>query len=423
VFTSGTYHSAEDITRYVRNGQTEKGLTRNLNGGHGTHVASIAAGRRAGDFAGGVAPEARLLVVISGGQGPIGYSSSHLEALAFIDREATQLGLPVVVNVSQGMNAGAHDGKSALEVAFDEFSKGGRRPGRVIVKSAGNERGDKKRGHAKVTVGQSSREELRWERDPRAGPVERLELWWSSADAIEFRLCGPGLEWTDWVGPSNPQVPGTVPGAPPLMQFIKRHVDNGDSQLKIEIDRGEEGTWRLQIRSGAVPEGGEIHAWIERSSGVPSIFVNHPDEEMTLSIPGTAQNVITVGAVGSVDDNGAQRAVNAGEPIAVGDFSSYGPTRDRRQKPDVCAPGVEVRAARAGTSTSIIDMKGTSMAAPHVTGAIALLLSRTAAAGGPIPTSTQIASALRQKTKNYTSRWDRGQGFGVVDVAALLAAF
>jgi endonuclease G len=172
-----------------------------------------------------------------------------------------------------------------------------------------------------------------------------------------------------------------------------------------------------------VPEGGEIHAWIERSSGVPSMFVNHPDEEMTLSIPGTAQNVITVGAVGSVDDNGAQRAVNAGEPIAVGDFSSYGPTRDRRQKPDVCAPGVEVRAARAGTSTNIIDMKGTSMAAPHVTGAIALLLSRTAAAGGPIPTSTQIASALRQKTKNYTSRWDRGQGFGVVDVAALLAAF
>ena len=57
--------------------------------------------------------------------------------------------MPVVVNVSQGMNAGAHDGKSMLEVAFDEFSKGGRQRGRVIVKSAGNERHkyDTRRSH------------------------------------------------------------------------------------------------------------------------------------------------------------------------------------------------------------------------------------------------------------------------------------
>ena len=52
--------------------------------------------------------------------------------------------MPVVVNISQGMNAGAHDGRSALELGFEHFSDGGRMPGRVVVKSAGNER-DKRR--------------------------------------------------------------------------------------------------------------------------------------------------------------------------------------------------------------------------------------------------------------------------------------
>jgi subtilisin family serine protease len=112
-------------------------------------------------------------------------------------------------------------------------------------------------------------------------------------------------------------------------------------------------------------------------------------------------------------------------PITVGDFSSYGPTRDGRSKPEVAAPGVGVRAAQSGTPNGAVAMDGTSMAAPHVTGAIAPLLSRTAKSTQEeaIPAATQITSALRQKTRNYSSHWDRGQGFGVIDVAALLAAF
>jgi endonuclease G len=132
---------------------------------------------------------------------------------------------------------------------------------------------------------------------------------------------------------------------------------------------------------------------------------------MTLSIPGTSQSVITVAAI------------DANKPIRVGTFSSYGPTRDNREKPDVAAPGVQVKAARRDSGQGVMTMDGTSMAAPHVTGAIALLLSKTARAGGPIPTATQIGAVLRQKTLNYSSRWDRGQGYGVLDVAGLLDAF
>src|SRR5688572_3611548 len=172
--------------------------------------------------------------------------------------------------------------------------------------------------------------------------------------------------------------PAFADGVPCVIELTKRHIDNGDSHLMIAIDDAETitaGSWRLDIVGVQIPKGGEVHAWIERGAGVPSAFQDHVSEEMTISIPGTAQNVITVGAV------------EAGNPIKVGKFSSYGPTRDGREKPDVAAPGVNVKAALAGTKNDAVADNGTSMAAPHVAGAIALLLPRTTSAGRPIPTS------------------------------------
>jgi endonuclease G len=416
-FTEGTFHSEGDIAGYVQNKAVPAGLGRNPGSpGHGTHVASIAAGRPAPPFAGGVAPEAKILVVIPASQGPTGYSSAHIQALAFIDAFATQMNSPVVVNVSAGMNAGAHDGKSALEVAFDGFSEGGRKAGRVIVKSAGNERG--KDGHAKVTLPKDSVEILPWQCPMDASQVERMELWWSSADEFDFRLADPSGNWSGQVGTkTQPDETGTLNGVPYRLQFTPRHIDNGDSQLKVEIGSRvapiSPGNWQLEIGSSNIPEGGEIHAWLERGTGVPSSFSRFAEDEITLSVPATAQNVIAVSAVDATTPN----------KLKLGNFSSYGPTRDKRRKPEVAAPGANIRAARSGTATDVIDADGTSMAAPHVAGAIALLLSRMKKSGQPVPAATQISAALRQKTRNYTGVWDRGQGFGVIDVAGLLAAF
>ena len=418
-FTYGTFHDEAAIAGYVKAGNVPPGLGRNA-GGHGTHVASIAAGRAAGAFAGGVAPDAKLLIVVSGGSGPIGYSLSHIEALTFIDEFAEERKMPVVVNVSQGMNAGAHDGKSSLEVAFDAFSDSGTRRGRVVVKSAGNERG--KNSHARVTLPSGSSEELSWERANKTKPADktdRIELWWSSADEIEFRLRDPFGEVSPLVGTASPEAHGTfAKGGPFHLVFTKLHIDNGDSLLLIDLGSASApaalGKWTLEMTSTASPEGGEVHAWIERRNTRyfnPSSFVTHASEDMTLSIPATASSVIAVGAV------------DASNPIKVGAFSSYGPTRDgRRDKPLVCAPGVKVRAAQGGTANGVFPDSGTSMAAPHVAGAISLLLSRTAKSG-KIPGGNQIAAALRRKTQNFTGRWDRGQGYGVIDVSALLGAF
>jgi subtilisin family serine protease len=412
-FDYGTHHTRDDIQKYLAEGKTPAALGRNDNG-HGTHVASIAAGRAVGDFFGGVAPESRLLVVVTKSDGDIGYSSAHLDALAFIDTVAAALGLPVVVNVSKGMNAGAHDGKSALEIGFEEFAGGGRKRGRVVVKSAGNERGQ--RGHAQFTV--RTAERLRWTRKQQIPPwqFERLELWWNAGNALRFRLGSPAGAWSDWVSDATPDLSGTLtPGGMFHLQLTKRHIDNGDSQLRIDL--GDPilgvmpGTWTLEILGDDVTASGPVHAWIARGGGTPSEFEDFINQDVTLTIPATSQSVITVGAV------------EASPTAFLGDFSSRGPTRDGRDKPDVVAPGVDVHAAKGGSSNGWRADSGTSMAAPHVAGAVALVLSRAVECGRPWPVANQIRSALTQKTKNYNGHFDPGQGYGIVDVAALLAAF
>jgi subtilisin family serine protease len=427
----GTFYLAEDIARFRAafdaDGTAPPPGLRDEFSGHGTHVASIAAGRGVGDLGDGMAPDAGIVLVAAHtSRAPdnpdeprsIGYSASHVDALGLLKRIAgggTAVladPRPMAINVSLGMNAGAHDGQTTLEAAFDGVTGNGREPGLVIVKSAGNERGHG--GHASVQAALGAVVDVEWTTDFNSRPLDYLEAWFEPGNDIEFSLLTPDGAIIGPVSFDAPEAEVDGPGYRCRLSLSEGHSDNAHNRLAISVDRKTGGQipaggWKLDVLArNLVGANAMVHIWAERV-GDRSVRFRLPDPAMTLSIPGTARSVVTVGAC------------NSGFPMRLLSASSLGLTRDGRPKPELCAPGEGIWAARANAGpTDRTQKSGTSMAAPHVTGALALVLSAREKSGKPQLNAVQLREKLRLTTQNFSHIHNPGFGSGVLDAEALL---
>jgi subtilisin family serine protease len=359
----------------------------------------IAAGN--GSVAGsapGVAREARLIFVHLRGddtrpEDNLGDSVRLLEGIRYIIDKVGDS--PVVINCSLGRTGGPHDYSLNLTQALDSLLD--EAPGRCVVMSAGNyfESGL----HASGRVPVAGAVELPWHVVPRHAEFAELEVWYPGSDRFRLDLIDPmgrGVSVVRLGEDSVVRVDGHTIAS--LYQRMK-DPNNGWNQAEVFLwPDAMVGTWRVRLLGESVRDG-TYHAWIERddpasqSRFLPAVT----SRGTTTNSICNGRNTISVAAYDS--------RVPA-HPIVP--WSSGGPTRDGRGAPVLSGPGAGIRAARSSIVSKgrremdgLTIKSGTSMAAPHVSGTVALMFE----AAAPLRLSARETRDILVSTARRNPPW------------------
>lgn len=335
--------------------------------GHGTHVAGIAAGNGNGNGNEqntkyrGVAYESTLIIVKLKTSGGASFPTTTQIMLAvdFCIRKSIDMNMPIAINLSFGTSNGSHSGTSLLESYLDYIA--GNYRCAVSVGSGndgagfGHANGSSYPADAELVIGYPE-------------PALSIDLWKKYWDEIQLRISAPNNDMLEIPDTITNQAKGftyrynldgtdiyiTGGGPSPYSPFQEifielmgsEYISPGIWKISLEPISVKDGSWDIWLPSGAL-------------RNAQTSFI-HASPDITLTIPSTAQNVISVGAY---DSRTNRTAAFSGRGYTWA-FDSI--------KPDIIAPGVDIiSCSNTGGYTS---KTGTSMAAPFVTGAAALLM-------------------------------------------------
>jgi len=440
--------------------------------GHGSHVLSTAAGRDS--VYSGVAPEAELVVVQSGGSTGSLSDADILLGARFVFDRATAAGQPAVLNVSLGSSFGAHDGTSSIEQGLAELAQG---PGRAVVVASGNDGGLYGGGsgrypepfgiHTEVEVplGTSTRVSLLTPEISKKTLTGQAYIWISSSPGDELELAFDSNKGKKTVAVQPGEAAGFRSGD--LGEGSPNDYDvtvfNGDDAGQdLTVAPGNlvvvlAGTWQSGRVFDLVLTGhGTARLWVSSAGQLgpaltgTGMLVPRARTAGTVGVPASHPDLIAVGAsvnrTSWVDYTGT--AVDGGneEQGHRAVFSSAGPTQLGDLKPDLLAPGQYLVAAlstaadpRGASNVQsqfasngncydptveclVVDdlhgvSSGTSMSSPVVAGTIALLFQR-----DPELTMSSIRRLLRAGTRAVPGETAGGSwtGAGALDIVGTL---
>jgi hypothetical protein len=399
------------------------------NGAHGTQMASIAAGTAFGGFR-SPAPFADLIGVqlavadtdwreetasgeptwrerplVNGAANWDGWRTYDAcpqiaHAIHYIYDRACRLGAElVIINLSIGTWAGAHDGCSLVEQAIAKVVNLGRRPGSTacqVVVGAGNAGADQ--GHFTATIEPGAAATFRWVMNRADRSQNKLEIWYDGSP-LQIELTGPSgnccpvmlrPELTHAITLDGVQVGladhvigarGSLSRARILLHPPLMASGQTDTQVGNLEQSPEHLSWTLTIRNAEALTGNAepstLHAWVERDDGVIErswLVPHHVDS--TLCCLATAPGAIVVAGGHHHAADGALRVLP---------FSGRGPSPWRARnrvgsslkEPDkvpealpVMAPAYNIWGARS-KSTEFVETSGTSAAAALMSGVLA----------------------------------------------------
>lgn len=321
--------------------------------GHGTNVAKIAVQG---------APESELIVVkLDTARGTYPSTVSLLRAFTYVAKKAQAENMPVAINLSYGNTYGAHDGSSLLERFIDNITEVGRN---VICIGAGNEGASA--GHFAGKLSENEIQRISF----AMGTYERsfsLQLWKWYADRMDISILSPaGEQYLIRNQNAGGEAQQAVMEQTQLLIFSGRPQPyRKREEVYIDFIPVETylntGIWTIEITPRSIANG-ELRLYmpsaVVRSENTRFLL---PSPAQTLTIPSTAQKVITVGAYNAYVRS---YAAFSGRGDAGSDWAE-------NSKPDLAAPGVNIRIGE-GEGGAVVS--GTSYATPFVTAAAALLM-------------------------------------------------
>jgi|SRR5215213_437961 len=394
--------------------------------GHGTHVAGIATG--ADPNFGGIAPNAQIVVVKTD------FQDAHIaDGVRYIFRIARELQLPAVVNLSLGGHFDPHDGTDPLSRICTSESG----PGRIVCCAAGNEGNDNI--HGQGTVAPNQTRTMRFRIPATAIREGILNGWYPGNASLVISVRSPGGFETDpqpVILSGSPTRTYNLPEGRVRVTTPRPDPANGDHHFLIQVSGpfpgslAMGGTWQLVARNTSAQQA-RLDVWaIDDQGGTDVTFSGTSiQDSMKIGSPGSSAAVITVASFTTKNrwtDIDQQTETVAMTLNDVSDFSSEGPLRNQRQKPDVTAPGAMIVSALSRDSAPERGFQvdalhlveaGTSMATPFVVGVVALLLQRNQQLDpAGVKNLLRTASSIPNQTAGaFSPKW----GFGLINALSL----
>jgi subtilisin family serine protease len=375
--------------------------------GHGTFLASVAAGNEKGEYT-GAAPKANIIAVklkrartyyidrylLSQDDPNLYESSDYLLGIKYILDRSEELNMPVVICMGMGSNSSAHDGNTLFE---DYVSFVSQRVGYAFVIAAGNEANA--RHHTQGTIQRGRGTDTISIKVGQQGASFSVVIFGPAFDKVSLGVISP----TGEVLPRIPFKSGLEYSEKLVLEdttLYLKYFKDVNNNLIIGFHSATEGIWDIKLFGDSIVSG-EYWAWLPVSGQVSdSVEFLKPVPEYTIVYPATAARAIVCGAYDS-DDN------------SLFVSSSWGPTRVPRMAPDFVAPGVSVKGVYP---TGYGTMTGTSVAAAVTAGAAALLMEwgivqkNMTAINGELVRSLLISGCTRDNNLQYPNiKWGYGK--------------